>query len=323
MPVLGHAFVGFATAVAVPPRRSGSPQEVRAAGVWAPALVAIAYLPDLVAQTVRLAGGGDVRQATHSLLAALLLSPPLAAGLAWACGARYGRAFAVVLGSVLLHDALDILEWPGRQPWWPFSDWSPAIEPVLPSGVWAEVLIYGAIAALVVVGRGLLRDPEADGRRGGFAPLGSFPLPARWALSLLAVAAAFTHFERGVREHQASAAKRALARGDAVLALDLIDQASRWPAVARPGRLDLLRAEALSDLGRLDEAEPLFLRARQADPTNFWAWADLATFYAELPRPPEERHRLADPLAVELRSRFPYHPRLPEVLAQVERRLSR
>ena len=53
MPVLGHAFVGIATAMTVRPSRRAA----LAAAVWMPALVALAYLPDIACQAA--AGGGS------------------------------------------------------------------------------------------------------------------------------------------------------------------------------------------------------------------------------------------------------------------------
>jgi membrane-bound metal-dependent hydrolase YbcI (DUF457 family) len=323
VPVLGHAFVGFATAVAVPPQPGDRGRLPQASGAWAPALVAIAYLPDLAAQLVRLASGGDARQSTHSVFFALVASLPLALGLAWLCGVRLSRAFAVVLGSVLAHDAMDVLQWPGRRPWWPFSHWTPAIEPVLPTGAAAEILIFGGIAALALAGRAWSLRRSGQGIATGVLDLAASPVWARVALALLAAAAAFTHHKRGLREDQAAAAARRLEEGDAAGALRFLDDASRWPAVGRPGRLDLLRGEALASLGQFEEAEPLFRRARQADPLNFWAVADLAEFYASLPRPAEERCRLVEPLVNELRLRFRLHPRVDEILARVERKLER
>jgi len=49
MPVLGHAFVGMGTAVAAAP--AGGVR--RRSFLWLPALVALAYLPDIIAQAIK------------------------------------------------------------------------------------------------------------------------------------------------------------------------------------------------------------------------------------------------------------------------------
>jgi hypothetical protein len=288
--------------------------------VWLPAVLAMAYLPDLAAHVLRFTVLGDPRQATHSLCFAVLVSVPLTWALTRATGGHPARVFAVVLGSVLLHDVLDILQWPGRQPLWPFSAWTPGLEPVLPRGAWREVMAFGgaAVAAQGILAWRLRRAPRGGGRRLGIARM---TRGGRLALVVLLGGAAATHYWRGVREDQALLGTRLLHGGDPVGALGALDRAARWPSVARPARLDHLRAEALSALGRSEEAEPLYLRARQGDPSSFWALADLADFYAASSRPLVDRRRLAGPLLAEIKARFPTHPRCREVVRRIEGRL--
>jgi hypothetical protein len=280
----------------------------------------LAYLPDLAAHALRVTVLGDPRQATHSLFFAVLASVPLTWGLVKATGGPFPRAFAVVLGSVLLHDVLDILQWPGRQPLWPFSAWTPGLEPVLPRGALREVTAFGgaAVAAQGFLAWRMRLAPREGAQRLGIArmtPVG------RLALVVLFGGAATTHYWRGVREDQALLGTRLLHGGDPAGALRALNRAAGWPSVARPARLDHLRAEALSAVGRVEEAEPLYLRARQGDPSSFWALADLADFYAASSRPLAERRRLADPLVAEMETRFPTHPRCREVVQRIEGRL--
>jgi hypothetical protein len=81
MPVLGHTFVGLAIAVSTRPfaRRHPKPPGTGATSeLWLPAVVTLAYLPDIVAQLGVLAGWSESRLLGHSALFAVavsLLSP--------------------------------------------------------------------------------------------------------------------------------------------------------------------------------------------------------------------------------------------------------
>jgi hypothetical protein len=75
-------------------------------------------------------------------------------------------------------------------------------------------------------------------------------------------------------------------------------------------------------MGDRPRAEAYYLRAYLADPTYFWAVADLALFYASSGEPIAERRRLAAPYLNRLRTEFAGHPGLPEILARVERKLA-
>jgi len=320
VPVIGHAFVGVATAVAFPASNARPPAPTRSEAAWLGAIVACAYLPDIVSQGLRFLVVGDPRQPAHSLALAALVSVPVAWALSSLTRSRFSRALGVVFASVLLHDLLDVLEWPGRMPFWPFSAWTADFGSVLPRGVRTETLLFGGIALAVVVTRA-----RHLGATGGTpqAVLGV----GRWlvlafvaAIAVLPVAL-YTLRCRNVRERQALQATRYLHAGDPARALYTLDEAKRWPGVARPARLDHLRAEALSLLGREAEAEPLYLRAREGDPTSFWFLADLAQFYAASSRPAGERRRLVEPLLSQLAAGFSSHPRYAEVVERIERHL--
>src|SRR5262245_756925 len=96
MPVLGHAFVGLATAMTVRPSR----QAVLGAALWTPVLVGLAYLPDIAAQAGLLLGLSEPRIATHSVLAAVVASAIVAMPLAWLAGISARRAFLIALVSI-------------------------------------------------------------------------------------------------------------------------------------------------------------------------------------------------------------------------------
>ena len=125
---------------------------------------------------------------------------------------------------------------------------------------------------------------------------------------------------RSQRERLAQEAARLNARGRYADALRLADAADRWPSL-RAGRLDIIRGEAYEALGEPATAEQYFLRAYEKDPTNFWAVADLAEFYAGSNAPAADRRQLVKPYVDELTRNFPRHERLNEILARVDRKL--
>src|SRR5438093_2991440 len=107
MPVLGHAFAGLAIGVSTKPSARGhaEPPGLAAASVlWLPAVVALAYLPDIVAQLGLIAGWSDGRLLGHSVLFAVAASPAIAAALMRLAGVSFVRAFVTALVSVLVHD---------------------------------------------------------------------------------------------------------------------------------------------------------------------------------------------------------------------------
>jgi len=107
MPVLGHAFVGLLMGEAVSPGRT-APRPAKGLGV--PVLVGLAYLPDIAAQPLLLAGVSLGRVVTHSVLFAVVVSVGLAPILARVTGLSCRRAFVIILVSVGLHDLLDVLQ---------------------------------------------------------------------------------------------------------------------------------------------------------------------------------------------------------------------
>jgi len=99
MPVLGHAFVGLAIGVSTRPstRAYAEPPGIDTSVLWLPAVVALAYLPDIVAQLGHLAGWSDSRLLGHSLVFALAVSPAIAVVLTWLARASFARAFVTAL----------------------------------------------------------------------------------------------------------------------------------------------------------------------------------------------------------------------------------
>ncbi|MET0556845.1 MAG: metal-dependent hydrolase [Vicinamibacteria bacterium] len=318
MPLIGHALVGWATALESRPEASG--REGGTGALFVPVVVAAAYLPDAVAQAGLLAGWADAPRAGHSLLLALAAIPLLAAAVSAAGAFSYARGLVVAGVTLGLHDALDLLQSTDRQPLWPFSDRPFALDrPLLPESALGEAAVFGACFLLYLAVSRRWRRPRAVVR----GPLGRLGWAGRIATGALVLLAVATHGLRGMRERQLSAARAAIEHGDVQAGLRALDDAERWPSTARAGRVDYLRGEAHAARGERALAEAHYLRSRRADPAYFWSLADLALFYARGPEPADERARRVVPLLDRLRAEHPRHGALPRVLAQAERALAR
>jgi membrane-bound metal-dependent hydrolase YbcI (DUF457 family) len=323
MPVLGHAFVGAATALSVPPARArsgdGPAEPLRGATLWLPAMVVLAYLPDIAAQLALLLEWPDARMVTHSLLIGIVVTPLVAWGVTILVPVTYRRALGVSAFSIGAHDLLDLAQGTDRQPFWPISVAHTHSYGLIPSEPLAEALLFGLGFVTFLLIRLAIRPRQRPFATGAAAP--EFPWTTWLAMGLVMAAAGATHALRGLREHQLAEARLLVESRAYRAALDLTDQADRWPSTARPGRIDHVRGEAFAGLGDRRQAESAFRRSMTADPTYFWALADLADLYASLDVPTEERERLlAEPLA-KLRTAFATDPALPKVLARLERKL--
>jgi len=69
MPVIGHALVGLATAVQYEPPadRHGRSLGPAAIALWAPVVVVVSYVPDILSQLGSMAGFRHASLAGHSL----------------------------------------------------------------------------------------------------------------------------------------------------------------------------------------------------------------------------------------------------------------
>lgn len=330
MPVIGHAFVGLATALAVDPTPAGrseaSPRPVPPGAVlWVPIVVGLAYVPDLIMQALIVVGYGNARRAAHSLVLAVPLAWLAAAALAWLGRLPFRRSFLVALGSILAHDVLDLLQAGDRMALWPLSyrrlggEW-----PIIPSETAREAWLFAAAFLVFLAGRWLWR-----GVRAGGAPLPPAAKPARGLLWLnrltiaaFMIAAVGTHYLRSTREARFRNAVELLERRDYAAALEGFEAVQGWPFTARPGRVDYLKATALLGLGDRRQAELHYLSAVQREPHFFWALADLMLFYASGPEPVATRRRIVTPWVATLRSEFPRAKKVPAVLARIERLLA-
>jgi membrane-bound metal-dependent hydrolase YbcI (DUF457 family) len=327
MPVIGHAFVGLGTGLQFEPaaRRDRQPPSPLTRALWLPAVVAVSYVPDIVTQLGSMAGLAHANLAGHSLIVALAGGLGIAALWAAMTGLSFPRLLAISIGSILGHDLLDLLQTTDRAPFWPWSTHIVSVGAILPRRTLIEGPLFLLLFVLYVLWRmrtgrslELLRALVDLRPRAASAAVWA----ARAAVVAILLTATGTHALRAERERAAREAGLLNAQGRYEDALRVVDTADRWPWPARPGRLDIIRGEAHEALGQPATAERYFLQAYREDPTNFWAVADLAEFYAARDAPPDDRRRLTQLYTDELRRRFPRHEHLHDVLARVDRKLN-
>lgn len=310
MPVLGHAFVGWATGIAWQrgmARASILPRLV-------PAAVVLAYAPD-VATVLGSPLWIDARRACHSVLLGPLLAVLVAVPAARVLGTRLQSTVLLTLLSIWLHDALDLVQGTDRRPLWPLSSRDFGLD-LLPTGLITEGVVFGLLWAVALLAL-RPRAPASHGRWSGAPPAGTAIV-----IAVMAVAAATAHL-RDLREEQLDAARTAYAAGDNRRTLELLDLAERWPSTARPGRVDTLRGDACLELGDRKLARELYLAASEADPSYVWAVAGLALLEARGEGSSAERRSKAAPYVERLERQFKTHPALPRVRAELERELAR
>lgn len=319
MPVLGHAFVGWATALSVTPHASaGTTPTVRASVWWIPTVLALAYAPDVVAQIGLALAWADAPRAAHSVVLALILAPLAGLGLGALLGVKRWLAVAVTVGSVVAHDLLDLFQSTGRQPFWPLSRWHASGTFVfLPASGAGESLLFAGLFALFLAARKIGPQASEDDTR---RPIPHPRLTAAF-VSGVCLAAGMTHYLREARERQLARARHLVSEGRFVDALDAASIADRWPSTVHPGRVDHVRAEALEGLGDLEAAIADYRRAAEADPTNFWALADWGAACAT--SADAANQSLAESLRARLSRDFSGHPRLPWALSRIDRGLLR
>lgn len=318
--------MGLATAVQFEPtaRRDGRPLPALAVASWVPAVVTIAYLPDIVTQTGSMLGWAHAGLLGHSMALCVVAGGVIGAVWARASGASARRLVAVSIGSIFAHDLLDLFQATDRAPFWPF--WNRMFttpSPLIPTGIASEGMLFAVLFLAyslwrVSSGRGLGALTKASPPEIGRGPIWML----RGAGVAVTIAALVAHAVRERLEHQLDVAERLANRGayaEALQAADLAD--GGWISAVKPGRVDVVRAEAYAGLGDRARAEALYLRAYDKDPTNFWAAVDLVEYYASCDKAAAERRRLAQPYLDTLRTRFVSHHELPAILARIERRL--
>ncbi len=321
MPVIGHALVGLGTGLSTlsarqPQQESQSADSGR--DYWILVTIVLAYLPDIAAQSLHAAGISDVlhvSRLTHSIGFAMLAAPVAGWLIARAGLARFTAATAVAFVSVMLHVLLDLLQGTDRAVLWPLSGRLANLGvAVLPTSLPGEV---GVLSVLVAAGALVAR---ARGVRMRPSRLHLLPVVCVGLVLALAIT---THVLRDRRERQLRIAKW-LAEGQHsyALSLQILDEAAKWPAPAKPGRIDYLRAECFDRLGDRARAEQYYLKSYAADPAYFWVVADLAIFYASGPQPEAARRQASAPYVERLTADFARHPELPSTLDRVRRKLA-
>ncbi len=310
IPVLGHAFVGLATAMVTRPRPTGRSEPVSRAIVpelWGFIAVVLAYAPDICSQALRAVGSSEAPRICHSLLFAVAF-PAMFAFAMRAVGAPFRRVLFLALFSILAHDALDIAQATDKAPFWPFSDRTIALPGAdIPSGLFGETLIFGGLFLLFLLGRMSLRRSAGSARPAQAEPCRPSRRLAALNTALVAsivLLAAATLSLRDVRERQLESSRALIESGRYADGLKVLEASELWPSPAKPGRTDYLRGIALLGLGDRDRAESYLLKAYRADPAYLWVVIDLAMFYAESPLPLAARRDLAAPYLEALRRDF-------------------
>jgi len=318
MPVVGHAFVGVATAWSIPPGPKAPEAEPGPSpGAWLAALVGLAYLPDIVGHGSMLIGLGDARVASHSVLFALLATAALTPFVARGFGVAGGRAAAIVFGSVLGHDVLDFLQGSDRVLAWPFMDHRIRLRlNVIPENAVREALVFSVAFVFFLVARAWLGKAPPFGwwRRGAWR--------GGLVAGLILLAAVVSHVSNTLREREVDRVQDALRRGDYAEALARLDRLRLWPTMRPSSEVERLTARALLEKGDRAAAEERLLAAERAEPDDYRVVADLALFYASSDAPTEERRQRVAPYQSRLEREFSRRRDVRRVLARVAERLA-
>jgi len=323
MPVLGHAIVGLATAMSIRPSNKAPVNSA----MWAPLIVSLAYLPDIITQILLLAGLHAWIPASHSMLLAPAAALIIAIGLDRIRWLTFWRALVLTLFCILLHDVLDLLQGSNRMPLWPIFNRPTGFalgDKV--SGIAGESIFFGGFFVIFLACRWVLRKLRIWEAPPVLFPSGnnsSLVWTGRVLTALILVCAAGTHYLRGIREQQLKHAWTLLMEKQYSAALALFDEVERWPSTAKPGRIDYARAEAYLGLGDRTLAEQYYRRAYEEDPSYFWVVADLAVFYASSDESAEVRRQRTAPYLNQLQNEFADHQNFPNVISRIHRKLNK
>ena len=325
MPVLGHAFVGLATAIVTRPARR-SPIH---AALWTPIIIGLAYLPDILSQVTLLSGLGSHPTGTHSIAVTVAVTLIVAWPVARLGGTSVFRGAAIVLFSLGVHLLLDLLQATDRQPLWPFSDRNVGLGlDAIPVNSLYEVVVFGGLFVVFLLILRRFRRSGIPGTGSGATHEAPATAGAVWirrcghvSVSMVLVMAAGTHYLTHVRRQQLVQAKYLINHGDYEAALEKLDDASRWPAPFRPGTIDFFRGRVWLQLGDRELAEATFQRVGQVAPRNIYAVEQLALLCASVEGSYEVRTKCMEPWLEVLRARFGDHARIPRIREKLERRL--
>jgi len=239
------------------------------------------------------------------------------------------RTFVVTFVALALHDVLDVLQATDRMLWWPLSHravWQG--ESLIPTTPLKEALFFGLPCMLFLIIRYRVTSIQITTRYSRIPSSSSLRERYLWWINIVATAsllgaATLTQHLRQVREDQLEQARQDSQEHQRYNnALVLLDVAERWPATAKPGRIDYLRGWTYNQLGDRKQAEECYLRSLRADPNYFWAVADLALLYASAPGGREVRQQRVAPYLRRLEEDFAHHPQLPKTLTNIARALA-
>jgi hypothetical protein len=280
-------------------------------------VVLLAYTPDAAAQVGLAFGWTDAPPAAHSLAFAVLVAPLAATALALALGINRRLALVVSFSMIAVHDLLDMLQTPERQPFWPVSSWSLGSHApsLIPRSFAPETLMFALAFAVFVTASRRWRARLVGRREHGH------PVLTGLLVAPVVLAAVTIHSLRGLRERQLETARDLVVQGRFAEALVEAERAGSWPHIARPGRTDLVRAEALEGIGDWSGAIAGYRRAAEADPSSFWLVSALTAACARSPRAEDGADALR--LRERLSREFDGHPRLATTLARIDRSLAR
>ncbi len=277
--------------------------------------VSLAYLPDIVGRMGSVAGIPRADVVGHSLFLAALLAFPAGRMLRGPLRLRGAAAVLLIGGSIAVHDLADAAQVPNRMLLWPLSQaTAPLSVLIIPKSSIGELVVFLPVLAGVMFFR--------RARLGRFVPRSRRELMQAAALAVILLLAAVANGLRASRAADLMRARVLVEQGDFRAALDYCDRAETWPSPIQAGRLDYVRAESWLGLGERERARWFLVRSVEADPSYYWAVADLAVVTASGPEPLDQRRRLAAPWISLLQSRFAGHPALPRTLERIRSRLN-
>ncbi len=311
MPVVGHGLTAIAA-------REVLGERLVTRRFTLLTLAVLAYAPDVASQVLAVLGVAAARACSHSLpcgfFYALLLTLPVRRAL----GVSRRAAFVITLGSIALHDVLDMLQSSDRMLLWPLS--TRAFGPVqglIPAGLLAETALFAALALAAWLYARMRTPRGAAGAERGRSLAGTL------LTGVLIAGALGTSWLRDRREADAEAAHWLIEHGEPGRGLALLPAAARWPSPAKPGRIDYLRGAAYNALGNRDAAEHFYLLSLRQDPSYFWTVVDLAMMYADGPGSSAERRSKMAPYMQRLERDFASQAEFAAVSASIARRLAR
>jgi hypothetical protein len=317
MPVFGHAFVGLSVGKYIKPDGHDSV----GASLWLLIVVVLSYIPDIASQICFYWGLRGVDTIVHSLIAAIVLSLITTAVLKVIIRLSIRKAFLISLCSILAHDILDRIYAPERFFLWPFSSWRPGFYYSLPPlSLIDEVLIFGSLYFISWLLYRLWFDKRFSQpmccktiRQKNLIWL------SRIIVIVIFICAGTTHYLQKIRGEQFQQAKIILqTTKNYKHALNLLDEAGRWPYGASLAWVNYFKAQTFWRLGNIGQAERYYQESLAEDPRNFRSIADLALLYASGKEDIAQRRNRAEPYVRKLRTQYADNPFTKSYLDKIE-----